>query len=155
MIYTIRELNDYQLEIIEDNQVKIVKNIRALKFIKMWCKTCGSTYEGRKKAACNNLLIKQKPPILVNEINEDIVFTLRDTTRFPAMWVNYRALMGVHKKGNKSVLCFARNRKITVDIDVRNIKRSIILCERYLNLLALNHDRSTNEEIHDIINLGG
>ena len=94
--------------------------------------------EGRKEAASYNLQIYQKIPILLSEIHQDILFPTKAIRNPECIWINYRAIDEVKRSIYGTKIVFHDDSQLNLCVDIRSIRRSLRLCERYLYLLNKN-----------------
>ena len=99
------------------------------------CMRHGSTFEGRRAAAALNLDIHQKVPILLSEIYRDVLFPTKAMRNPDCIWINYRAVDEVRRLEKGCVVQFHDESKLSLSVDIRCIRRSMRLCERYLSFL--------------------
>ncbi|MEG0527291.1 MAG: competence protein ComK [Longicatena sp.] len=134
MIYMIKETL-MGIELLQDDTLCFVKDIKATSFINEWCVMNGSTYEGRRKACAMRLQIHQKVPILISERTKDMMFPTRKVTTMECLWLNARGIDTIKRNGKHTIIYFLNGEQVEVAVEYRAIKREITLCSQYLEIL--------------------
>ena len=143
MIYWMQQDERQHTVLTKEGEQTIVE--RPLLFLlNQWCTLHGSTLEGRRKAACANLYITQKAPILVSEITRDIFFPTSALRNQKCIWINYRAVSEILRQNKKTRVIFRNGSELIVSLEIRAIKRSMRLCEQYLVFLTQLHRSGNN-----------
>lgn len=121
---------------LSEKGVNCFKDMHSVKLINSWCLQYGSSYEGRKSACQKFCGIHQKVPILLSEKTKDILFPLSDIRKDGCIWLNQRAILSVKRKQGKVYLMFEDGTSITMDKDIRVIKRQQAICKKFINSLS-------------------
>ncbi len=100
-------------------------------YINMLCVYFGSTYDGRKNAAKYILQIKQKVPILLSEINRNIIFPTVSSKRKDCIWIHSNAVQSFHKIQKKTKIVFITGEEYIIDVEYRTIKRQMQRCVQF------------------------
>lgn len=124
-------------KIVYDTHEKVV-DMDILKLINSWCILKGSTYEGRKQAACALLNIRQKPPVLIAIQQRDIIFPLQDVKHPSCTWINYRSILEYKRTKSGFVITFFNDQMYEFLLDVRTLQRELYLCDQLLKIM-LDH----------------
>ena len=130
MVYYLQRIDERSCLMVQENQQQARLQASVLVILQRLCMRHGSTFEGRRAAAARNLDIHQKVPILLSEIYRDVLFPTKAMRNPDCIWINYRA---VDEKG--CVVQFHDESKLSLSVDIRCIRRSMRLCERYLSFL--------------------
>ena len=72
---------------------------------------------------------------LLSEIYRDVLFPTKAMRNPDCIWINYRAVDDVHRLEKGCVVQFHDESKLSLSVDIRCIRRSMRLCERYLSFL--------------------
>ena len=129
MVYYLQRIDERSCLMVQENQQQARLQEPVLVILQRLCMRHGSTFEGRRAAAARNLDIHQKVPILLSEIYRDVLFPTK------AIWINYRAVDEVRRLEKGCVVQFHDESKLSLSVDIRCIRRSMRLCERYLSFL--------------------
>lgn len=136
MIYWFTQTQDMRHIRLMRADGELIVNETSYDFLSNWCLLHGSTLEGRKKAACYNLSIHQKVPILISSKTKDIVFPTRAMYHEACYWINYRTVSDVIRQGKQTELIFLNGTTLRLAVEYRSIKRSMRLCQIYLEHLT-------------------
>ena len=128
MVYYLQRIDERSCLMVQENQQQARLQEPVLVILQRLCMRHGSTFEGRRAAAARNLDIHQKVPILLSEIYRDVLFPTKAMR-------NYRAVDDVHRLEKGCVVQFHDESKLSLSVDIRCIRRSMRLCERYLSFL--------------------
>ncbi len=118
--------HNHKIRIIDDTVLHVLDSI---------CIQNGSTWEGRRKAAEQNLNVHRRTPILVSERNKDIFFPTKGFKHMECIWINNRAIHKVERRERGSRIVFLDDSSLDILIDIRTIRFSMELCMQYLSLL--------------------
>lgn len=121
-------------KIVYDNHEEII-DMDVLKLIDSWCILKGSTYEGRKKAACALLHIRQKPPILIAIQQRDVIFPLQDVKHPSCTWINYRSILEYKRTKTGFMITFCNDQTYEFSLDFRTLQRELCLCDQLLKIM--------------------
>lgn len=136
MIYWFTQTRDARhVQLIRD-EGELIVNETCYDFLSGWCLIHGSTVEGRKQAACFNLSIYQKVPILISSRTKDIVFPTRAMHHDDCYWINYRSILEMKRCDKHTLLTFLNGTTLLLPVEYRSIKRSMYLCKTYLEHLT-------------------
>lgn len=97
-------------------------------YINMLCVCFGCTYDGRKNAAKYILQIKQKVPILLSEVNRNIIFPTVSSKRKDCIWIHSNAVQSFHKIQKKTKIVFITGEEYIIDAEYRTVKRQMQRC---------------------------
>lgn len=138
MIYMVEQRSHSEEIIIwEEGKQPIHLDQRPLAFIDEWCKSHGSTYQGRREACCYHLQIKQKVPILISEHTKEIIFPTRSVRDPACIWIAYGTIQHVERKDKGTLVVFRNGEQRCIPCDIRIIRREMKLCAMYLEFLTL------------------
>lgn len=136
MIYWFTQTRDMRhIRLMKPEGERII-NETSFGFLSNWCLLHGSTLEGRKKAACHNLSVHQKVPILISARTKDIVFPTRAMHHEACYWINYRTISEMIRKEKETELIFLNGTVLRLSVEYRSVKRSMQLCQTYLEHLT-------------------
>lgn len=138
MIYWMQQ-NDRQHTVLCKDDVQVVIKQPLQSLLNQWCMLHGSTLEGRRKAACANLYITQKAPILISEITRDIFFPTSALRNQKCIWINYRGVEDITREERSTRIIFRNGSELLIELEIRAIKRSMRLCKQYLQFLQELH----------------
>ena len=127
MVYYLQRIDERSCLMVQENQQQARLQEPVLVILQRLCMRHGSTFEGRRAAAARNLDIHQKVPILLSETK-----AMRNPD---CIWINYRAVDEVYRLEKGCVVQFHDESKLSLSVDIRCIRRSMRLCERYLSFL--------------------
>lgn len=135
MVYYFQKMDKQRTLMVQENGQRTILEEAVLTILERLCLRHGSSWEGRRTAAACYLEITQKVPILLSEIHQDLLFPTRALRDPSCVWINYRAVDTVCKAGKETLIRFHDDSILLVQADVRCIRRSMCLCERYLAFL--------------------
>ncbi|MEF9966962.1 MAG: competence protein ComK [Longicatena sp.] len=136
MIYMIRQVgNTNIIEIMKENAPLRMMNQTSVEFMNQWCLYHGSTFDGRRVACAQQMMIKQKVPILISEQTRDILFPTKSMEHDDCIWINYQGITEIKKMKTKTMIIFRNDKKVVLDIDIRCMRRQLERCEKYLTLI--------------------
>lgn len=135
MVYYLQRIDERSCLMVQENQQQARLQEPVLVILQRLCMRHGSTFEGRRAAAALNLDIHQKVPILLSEIYRDVLFPAKAMRNPDCIWINYRAVDEVRRLEKGCVVQFHDESKLSLSVDIRCIRRSMRLCERYLSFL--------------------
>ena len=104
-------------------------------FLNELCIGYGSTYEGRRQAACQFLHIRQKAPILVHQ--ELLLFPSRSADEHDCIWLNYCAIIKTQSLDYQTRFTFYDQSELIVDMEHRSALLQMRRCTRYQFSLEL------------------
>lgn len=123
-----------------EHQEQYQENMKCIPFLDQLCRRYGSTYEGRRQAACSFLHIRQKAPIVVNETT--VLFPTLSQEDPMCIWINYCLVKGVEDCLHQTKFIFTDDTEIYVDMDYRSAMKQLRRCSHYLYALNLHHNTS-------------
>lgn len=116
------------------------ERIRCITFLDRLCRRYGSTYEGRRQAACSFLHIRQKAPIVIHE--SLVLFPTVSQDDPMCVWINYCLVKKVEELTHQTKVIFMNGVELIVDLEYRSILKQMRRCEHYMYALQLHHTSS-------------
>lgn len=114
----------------EDDQCFKVKKT-PLKIIEHSCLYFGSSYNGRREGAMNILGGEYKVPVLVNEVDNLIVFPTTSPASSDCVWISLKNLNRIEKEENfRTKVIFNNGKTIEVPISFRTIENQVSRASR-------------------------
>lgn len=135
MVYYLRKIDERSCLLVQENEQHAQLQEPILTILQRLCLRHGSTFEGRRAAAASNLDIHQKVPVLLSEVYQDVLFPTKAIRNPDCIWINYRAVDELRRSEKGCVIRFLDESELCILVDVRCIRRSMRLCERYLHFL--------------------
>lgn len=111
-------------------------NEKPIFYLARLCMKHGSTFEGRIDACKKSLNIKQKAPLLISELTNEIWFPTLSSTNKDNIWINYNEIIDITSlNNNESLITFKNGYKYKISINIRIIRKQIQRCKEYIELL--------------------
>ncbi|BBK21990.1 competence protein ComK [Amedibacterium intestinale] len=133
MIYAILDQRD-EGKILREDHVVFWKQ-GSIHFLETWCLQHGSTLRGRLEASRYILHSHQRVPVLISEATKDLMFPCKALSSKENVWINYRGVFSYTEEDKQIVFEFLNGEKIKVDTSMHCVKRSMLLCEKYMEYL--------------------
>ncbi len=100
------------------------------------CLDYGSNLQGSIDAIKYHLKIKQKCPVCVSIRHHMMFFPIPYGETNCSLWIRYHPLMQAYAvSSNQSVIQLNESLKLTIDVNIRMIRRQIRRCYLYMNTL--------------------
>lgn len=126
---------------LEHQKVQQVLHQKCESYLDQLCRYHGSTYEGRKNAACSFLHIRQKAPIMISDTV--VLFPSAASDETKEVWVNYCRIAQINAFAEQTKVIFHDGSEIMLALPYRSILKQVRRCFHYLYALNLH----TNEEL--------
>lgn len=133
MIYAILDQRD-EGKILREDHVVFWKQ-GSIHFLETWCLQHGSTLRGRLEASRYILHSHQRVPVLISEATKVLMFPCKALSSKENVWINYRGVFSYTEEDKQIVFEFLNGEKIKVDTSMHCVKRSMLLCEKYMEYL--------------------
>lgn len=114
------------------------------KILEYSCEYFGSSLSGRLKGTKNMLGSIYKAPIIIEESKEIIFFPTSSPTGYENMWISLKNIINYQKDGNKTVINFVNNKKLTVDVPYFSIDNQILRASRLESILSKRKDKKND-----------
>ena len=121
------------ISIYSQTEGMISLNRRCLDYLEDLCLRNGSTYEGRRQAACSYLHIRQKAPIYIRE--GLLLFPSRSAQAEGCVWLNYCAIQRAEAQDHMTRFIFHDGQEMIVDMQIRSALLQMRRCLCYLYAL--------------------
>lgn len=117
--------------------------MQPLELLDLWCIQSGSTYEGRTKAFSKLMQMRQKPPVLLSERIQTVLFPLISPNKENCIWLSYENIFRiVNVQPFESKVVFRDMSEINYPINHRMIKKQLKRCGVFLEKLNQSFDSS-------------
>lgn len=127
--------NNQTILLLSDGSTQVI-NQQIKKILNQACLDYGSTLQGSIDAIKYHLKIKQKCPVCVSIRHHMMFFPIPYGDATCALWIRYHPLMQAYAvSSNQSVIQLNESFKISIDVNIRMIKRQIRRCYLYMNTL--------------------
>jgi len=120
-----------------NNEIRRVKQHCKI-FLDQLCKRYGSTYEGRRKAACAFLHIRQKAPILITK--GMMLFPSLSADVYGCVWINYCEIYKIEAAAIQTKIIFQNRSEVIIDMEYRSALLQLRRCAHYLYALNMHMD---------------
>lgn len=117
---------------------------KGIAYLDELCRAYGSTYEGRRQAACSILSIRQKAPIYVNDSLIMFPNAMNVEHKF---WINYLQIKDMKEVSYQTMFTFLNDSEVLVDMGYRSAIRQKQRCYKYLYTIQWNRSHSLDNLI--------
>lgn len=108
------------------------------------CRAYGSTYEGRRQAACTILDIRQKAPIYISDSLMVFPNAMKTDHKY---WINYFQIKKIKAVSYQTLFTFLDESEVLVDMGYRSAVRQRRRCYKYLFTIDWNRNHSLDNLI--------
>jgi competence protein ComK len=133
MIYALYFSSDQQITIKTHHEDKTAPLSTTKEVLSLMCLNQGATYEGRRRAVCEILKVKQKVPILLAP--NELLFPTHSPDQLECAWINYFAILNYDKFDEGSIVTFIDGTNIIFPCNLRTIKMKVKSCSLYAKYL--------------------
>lgn len=98
------------------------------------CRYYGSSLEGRIIGTRDILGVNYKPPIMISEVNNFIMFPTESVRSVNCAWINLGAIKRYYRKNMGSSIVFLNNKEVDFDISYPVLDKQILKASRLYNI---------------------
>lgn len=114
----------------EDDERYLIKQT-PFQIMEESCKYFGSTYEGRKDSAKSILGAEYKVPVIVEDVNNLIVFPTTSPKADDCIWISLKRIKSFQKVDSiNTKIIFDNNKEIIVPVSYRTLENQISRASR-------------------------